>query len=192
MAPIAGVQAISASAAMDLSSSTTMAAAGERVRPRRERMQISCGPRLRPVTLIGTIRPSAISRPTNAGDENHAQSVCGVIDLCRQAIAGAAGVGIELDCCGGLIQVGGAGEIPFGFLEGGGPDLYADTPPGDVVCRGVNAAPDARETGLVRGVALGGPLQGYIHAGAFFEYQKFILRGVEFAHPAGKIFVAGQ
>src|SRR5205823_8279050 len=40
--------------------------------------------------------------------------------------------------------------------------------------------------------AVGGPLQGDVHAGAVLEHQELIPRGEELAHAAGEVLVAGE
>ena len=68
-----------------------------------------------------------------------------------------------------------ATKVEEGAPEGVAADWGADQTARDVVGRGVDAAPDARQTGLVGGVAIGGPLQGDVDAGAVFKNQKFVL-----------------
>ena len=63
----------------------------------------------------------------------------------------------------------------------------------DIIERRVNATPYPREAGLVGCVAIGGPLQGNIHAGSFLKKQKSAVgRNMKFTHSARKILITGE
>ena len=63
----------------------------------------------------------------------------------------------------------------------------------DIVKGRVNAAPYPREAGLVGCVAIGGPLQGNIHAGTFLKKQKSAVgRNMKLTHSSRKILITGE
>ena len=79
-----------------------------------------------------------------------------------------------------------AGKIAFRQLEGIDSDFLTDHAARDVVGRRMDAAPDAGEAALVRGVTIGGPLQRDVDAGSVLEDEEFVLGAVKLAHAAGK------
>ena len=72
-----------------------------------------------------------------------------------------------------------AGKIAFRQLEGIDSDFLTDHAARDVVGRRMDAAPDAGEAALVRGVTIGGPLQRYIDTGPVLEDEEFVLGAVK-------------
>ena len=83
-------------------------------------------------------------------------------------------------------------EIGLGEMKGCRPDLRTNAAPGNVVSGRVDAAPNARQARLVRGVPVGCPLECHIHAGAVFKDKKLVFRRMEFTHTAGKERVSGE
>ena len=71
-------------------------------------------------------------------------------------------------------------------------DLLAHLATGQVVGGGVDAAPDAREGALVRGVVVGGPLQAHVDARALLEHEELVLRAEVLPEPIGEVGGARQ
>ena len=84
-----------------------------------------------------------------------------------------------------------AKEIAFGEVEGGDAHPLPDQAAGNVVGGRVDAAPDAGQAALVRGVPVGGPLQRQVDARAILEHQELVLCGRELPDATGKERVAG-
>ena len=85
-----------------------------------------------------------------------------------------------------------AGEMSIREFERVPADFDADQATGNVVGRRVNATPDARQAALVRGVAIGRPLQLHVHGRPVLEHQEFVRLDLEVAHAAREVGVAGQ
>jgi len=90
------------------------------------------------------------------------------------------------------LRDGGAVVVRAGEGEGGEADLAADPAAGEVVGLDVDAAPQARLTGLIGGVVVRAPLQDDVGGGAAFEYEVGIGGTPELAEAAGERGVAGD